>query len=80
MANRMAPLPPKLVKRIQQLEFVEIIHMLPEAWLLEESTMEAQLYRQKGPVTDILLWVQSFARFASTVAQAYPSKIVEFVE
>ena len=70
----LAPLPPKLIKRIQQLEFVEMADLLPEAWLLEESTMEAQLRRQKGPVTDILVWVQCFATFASTLAMAYPDK------
>ena len=37
--------------------------------------IEAQLRRQKGPVTDILVWVQCFATFISTLAAAQPSKI-----
>ena len=36
--------------------------------------MEAQLQRQWGPVTDILQWVQCFAKFVSTVTMAYKTK------
>lgn len=79
MGDGLAPLPHKLIKRIQQLEFVEMADLLPEAWLLEESKMEAQLRRQKGPVTNILVWVQCFATFASTLASAYPGKISEMM-
>ena len=61
---------------IQQLGMAD----LPEAWLLEESTMEAQLQRQKGPVTDIFVRVQCYATFVSTMAQAYiPAKISELM-
>ena len=79
LGDGLAPLPPKLIKRIQQLEFVEMADLLAEAWFLEESTMEAQLRRQKGPVTDILVWVQCFTTFASTLAMAYPDKIAELM-
>ena len=41
--------------------------------------MEAQLRRQKGPVTDLLVWVQCFATFASTLAMAYPDTIAELM-
>ena len=58
LGEGLAPLPAKLLKRILSLEFVKMANLLPEAWLLEETAMEAQLCRQKGPVTDILLWVQ----------------------
>ena len=77
LGDGLAPLPPKLIKRIQQLEFVEMADLLPEAWLLEESTMEAQLRRQKGPVTDILVWVQCFAMFASTLGRAWRRAICQ---
>ena len=65
MGDGLAPLPQKLIKRILHLEFVEMADLLPEAWLLEETTMEAQLHRQKGPVTDIAVWVQCYATLVS---------------
>ena len=58
---------------------MEMADLLPEAWLLEESTMEAQLSHQKGPVTDILVWVQFFAMFISTLAAVHPTKISEMM-
>ena len=66
----MAPLPAKLLRKIIALEFVEMADLLPEAWLLDETAMEAQLRRQRGPVTDILQWIQCFATFVSTVSIA----------
>ena len=45
LGEGIAPLPPKLVKKITSLEFVEMADLLPEAWLLEETAMEAQLRR-----------------------------------
>ena len=54
-------------------------NLLPEAWLLEETAMEAQLRRQKGPVTDILLWVQCFAMFAGALATTFPDKVPELM-
>lgn len=47
LGEGLAPLPPKLVKKILSLEFVEMADLLPEAWLLEETSMEAQLRRQR---------------------------------
>ena len=35
--------------------------------------------RKKGPITDILLWVQCFASLASVLASAYPSKTQELM-
>ena len=79
MRDGLAPLPQTLVKRILQLEFVEMADLLPEAWLLEETTMEAQLRRQKGPVTDIAVWVQCYATLVSTLSIQYPDKVPEFM-
>ena len=41
--------------------------------------MEAQLRRQKGPVTDILVWVQCFVTLVSTLSLQYPGKVPEFM-
>ena len=76
LGEGLAPLPAKLWKRILSLEFVEMADLLPEAWLLEETVMEAQLRR---PVTDILLWVQCFATFAVALGTAFPDKVPELM-
>ena len=47
--GRLSPLPAKLVKKIVALEFAEMADLLPEAWLLDETAMEAKLRRQWGP-------------------------------
>ena len=48
LGEGLPPLPTKLVKKIVALEFVEMADLLPEAWLLDETAMEAQLMRQRG--------------------------------
>lgn len=48
MGDGLAMLPQKLIKRILQLEFLKMVDLLPEAWLLEETTIEAQLRRQRA--------------------------------
>ena len=79
LSDKSTPLLPKLVKQIQQLEFVEMVDLLPKAWFLEASTMEAQLRRQKGPVTDNSVWMQCFVTFVSTLPAAQSSKINELM-
>lgn len=39
--------------------------------------LAAQFRRQKGPVTDILRWVQCYATLASVLASVFPQKIPE---
>jgi hypothetical protein len=79
MGDGLAPLPQKLVKRIVELGFVEMADLLPEAWLLKESSMEAQLRHQRGPITDITIWVQCFATFMGALATRYPTKVLELM-
>jgi len=79
MGDSLAPLPTKIVKKIIALEYVEMADLLPEAWLLEESAVEAQLRRQKGPVTDILTWVQCYSVLVSTLSLQHPDKVPELM-
>lgn len=61
MGDGLAPFPQKLIKHILQLQFVKIADLLPKTWLLDENAMEVQLRWQKGPVTNIAVWVQCYA-------------------
>ena len=77
----MATLPPKLVKRIQNLEFIEMAELLPEAWPDENlSSNLDQPHRcpRRSPVTDILLWLECFGRLASVLCTEFPDKAAKF--
>ena len=60
MGDSLVPLLAKIVRKIIAQEYTEMADLPSEVWLLEESAVEAQLRRQKGPVTDILTWVQCY--------------------
>lgn len=79
------PLPDKIVQKILALRYVELSELLPETWLLQhdspmgQTSLFAQFKRQKGPVSNILQWVQCFATLASVLGSAYPQKISELL-
>ena len=76
-----AALPPKLVKRILNLEFVEMADLLPEAWPEESAAADAGHQHRRArrpPVTDILTWLECYASMAAVLSTRYPGKISEF--
>ena len=87
MGESLSPLPTKVVEKIVQLKYVEMSELLPETWQVKTNATLIQsalglapgLRRRKGPVTDILQWVQCFATLASVLASAYPSKVPELM-
>ena len=73
-----AALPPKLVRRILNLEFVEMAELLPDAWPEKSAAADGghQHHRtQHLPVTDILTWLECFASMAVVVRTRYPGKV-----
>ena len=67
--------PPKLVKRIVEKEFVDIWELLPESWQLEsEGTCCHSKRLRRSLVTDIGLWTQCYATMAAILSSAYPEK------
>lgn len=74
-----AALPPKLVKKILDLEFVEMSELLPDAWHDDPAPEAGHIRRRprRAPVTDIILWLECFARMASVIATKFPSKSPE---
>ena len=87
MGESLSPLPTKVVEKIVQLKYVEMSELLPETWQVQTDVTLIQsalglapgLRRRKGPVTDILQWVQCFATLASVLASAYPPKVPELM-
>ncbi len=56
-------LPLKLRKKILDLEYVEMGELMAESWRTQEDDQNGcchQRRTRKGPVTDILLWVDCF--------------------
>ena len=76
-------LPPKLVQRIQDLEYVEMSELVPDAWRFQEDEQKCchQIRRipRRGPVTDILLWVECYALLVSVLATKFPEKIPQLM-
>ena len=84
MGHTLLPLPPKLVKKIVSLEYVDMSELRPESWLMEEEGQQQGKcchapHRKKSPVKDILTWVQCFASYVSVLAQPYPSKMPQLM-
>jgi hypothetical protein len=77
------PLPAKLVKKILDLEYVEIADLVPDNWQYideEQSKCCHQAKRpRKGQIVDILLWVECFSFMIEVLATHYPHKVSELM-
>ena len=77
-------LPAKLVKKISDLEFIEMAELVPDSWRVEEidyqccSTHNPRTPR-RGPVTNILLWLECYSSLVAVLSAKYPSKIGHFM-
>ena len=78
--NPASILPPKLVKKIRDLEFVEMTELLPETWQVEHGTDSAVSRRppRRGQITDFLLWTECCSSMMAVLAGAHPTKAPEF--
>lgn len=79
-----ASLPPKLVKRILDLEYIDMADLVPESWRLQEESENGKCCHQhkrprRGPVTDILLWVDCYATLVGVLVEQFPNKAGEFM-
>ena len=73
----LATLPPKLMKRIVQKEYIEMYEILPESWRLEteSASPSGQGKRpRRGPITDIDVWWECYAVLVAVLSAAYPEK------
>ena len=71
--------PAKVVRKIQNLDFVEIAELLLEAWGTADED-DAKCCHQRhsslrAPVTNILVWVECYAYMVAILAAQYPHKI-----
>lgn len=86
LASSFPPIPAKLVKRIHQLEFVEMCDLLPDNLALAKR-LEAlplrltQLGRpaEQKEVHSILTWVSCFATYMAIISQAHPERMIDML-
>lgn len=81
-ASSFQDLPPKLVKRILNLEFIDMTKLIPESWkFMDEDAGCCHQNRasRKGPVTDILLWVECYSTLVAVLASQYPAKVPQLM-
>ena len=77
-------IPQKLCRRILELDYVEMSELLPETWGLEsDATLpcchEGRRQPRRGPVTDILLWVECYSSLVAVLATKFPQHIGDFM-
>ena len=77
-------IPPRVVKKILNLEYVDMTELLPEYWGAEEPESHCcsnQLSKasRRGPVTDILVWLDCYASLVSVLCSAHPHKFPHFM-
>lgn len=73
--------PPRILKKIWNLEYVDMGELLPEARRLEptgEGCCHSQRPR-RGPITDFSLWTECFATLVAVLAVRYPEKTPHFM-
>lgn len=76
--NPAASLPPKVVKKILDLEFVEMSELTADIWVEDlpasDTTPHNRHPSAKPPVTDIKIWLECFARMAALPVSRFPEK------
>ena len=74
-------MPPKVVKRVFDLEFVEMGELKADIWVDEPSATEPnpihRLNASKLPVTDIKIWLECYRRMATLTSTRFPDKAPE---
>ena len=77
-------IPPKLSQRILQLEYIEMAELMPETWGLEPDGIvpccqQGRRQSRRGPVVDILLWLECYSSLVAVLATKYPQHIGDFM-
>ena len=73
-------IPLKLSRKILDLEYVEMSELLPEMWGLDLDTATSCCHdnrrqTRRGPVTDILLWIECYSSMVAVLATRFPQHI-----
>lgn len=75
-------LPAKLVRKILDLDYVDMHELLPDTWRYQEEDQKCCHQRRgqrRGPITDILLWTECYAALVSILSTKFPEKTPQFM-
>ena len=76
--NPAASLPPKVVKKVLELEFVELSDVRTDIWADESMPADhphsGRRTTAKPPVTDVRVWLECYARMAALLVTRFPEK------
>ena len=78
--NPTAVLPQRVVKKILDLEFVEMAELTTDAWQDDLSSEPPNLPHRptrRAPVTDISVWLECYFRMAAIIVTRFPEKAPE---
>ena len=78
--NPAATLPPKVVRKMVSLEFVEMSEMRADIWPDESvapETIQSPRRAGKPPVTSIRSWLECYGRMAAVLSMRFPEKAAE---
>ena len=69
-------LPPKLIKKILELEFVDMSELVPDMWRFPDvddnkCCHHSRCPPKRGQVTDILLWIEHFSTLVGILTTKY---------
>jgi len=76
------PVPAKVVKRILDLEFVDMSELLSEAWSTVEEESKCCHQRRpsrRAPISNILVWVECYSYMVAILASRYPDKTAQLM-
>lgn len=90
VGDGLPPVPAKLAERIWNWEFIDMVDLLPDQWLVkkEEPAMHfgaaaahvgIPSQRGKKQVTDIMLWLQCFANYINVMSRSFPGAVSELL-
>ncbi len=72
----------KIVAKILALEFVDMAEMVQGNWSTQDDDEQKCCHRRpqrKGPVTDILVWVECFSSMVTVLSTNHPDKTPQFM-
>ena len=83
-SSNVSALPPKLLKKLLDLEYIDMSELVPDSWRIQGETEGDKCCLQskrpkRGPVTDILLWSECYATLVSVLGERFPNKIPGFM-
>lgn len=76
----LAPVPSKLVQRIQRGDFIEMSELLPERLAVDPTSGDSAGSKSKKKlVTSILEWVQCFGLYTAIISKNHPERVPDLL-